>query len=54
MVRGIEFSGKEAHVVEIGQNIGVFNAQVHIHTNAEVKIYITFSSTMDECILVSQ
>ena len=54
MVRGIEFSGKEAGVVEIGRNIEVFNAQVHIHTNAEVKIYITFRPMMDECILVSQ
>ena len=43
-----------ASVLKIGQNIGVFNAQVHIHTNAEVKIYITFRPMMDECILVSQ
>jgi len=30
MVRGVEFSGKEAGVLKIGQNIGVFKLPIHI------------------------
>jgi len=30
MVRGVQFSGKEAGVLKIGQNIGVFKIPIHI------------------------